>query len=232
LCERSEAPAATARRGDVFTKYLGQTVLGLGAHPDDLEVGAGGTLARLSQAGARVVMVVVSVPSDLEVRLAEARRGAAILGCESRILIPDRCTRVEDMKSHQLVSMLDGLVREFAPAALLTHCLANFHTDHKLVYEACLAAQRLAYFDMFCYSPTSCVPVNIAFHPHAYIDISETIESKIRAIEVHRSQFSKRGLDTSFYRESAHLSGRLVGVDYAEGLEIVRLKVDAAGGCP
>jgi LmbE family N-acetylglucosaminyl deacetylase len=232
LLANRESPAGNACRGDFFTKYVGETVLGVGAHPDDLELGVGGTLARLSQAGARVVMAVVSVPNNLEARLAEARRGAAVLGCECRILIPDRCTRVEDMKSHQLVSLLDGMVKELAPAALLTHCLANYHADHKMVFEACLATQRLAYFDMFCYSPTSCVPVNIAFQPQAYIDISDTIELKMRSIEVHRTQFSGRGLETGFYREAAHLTGRMVGLAYAEGLEIVRLKVDSAGKCP
>jgi LmbE family N-acetylglucosaminyl deacetylase len=224
-----ELPVGKARREDFFAKYAGETVLGVGAHPDDLELGAGGTLARLSQAGARVVMAVVSVPNRLEARLDEARRGAAILGCELRVLIPDRCARAEDMKSHQLVSLLDALVKELAPAALLTHCVANYHADHKLVYEACMATQRLAYFDMFCYSPTSCVPVNIAFHPQAYIDISDTIELKMRAIEVHRSQFSGRGLETGFYREAANLMGRMVGVAYAEGLEIGRLRVNSAG---
>jgi LmbE family N-acetylglucosaminyl deacetylase len=223
-----QVPAKDTNRGDFFAKYLGQTVLGIGAHPDDLELGAGGTLARLSQAGARVVMAVVSVPNNLETRLAEARRGAAILGCETRILVPDRCSRVEDMRSHQLVSLLDGLVKELSPAAVLTHCLANYHADHKMVYEACLAIQRLAYFDMYCYSPTSCVPVNIAFHPHAYIDISDTIELKMRAIGVHHSQFSGRGLEIGFYRETANLTGRMVGVAYAEGLEIVRLRINSA----
>ena len=224
-----ELPAGSARREDFFAKYVGKTVLGVGAHPDDLELGAGGTLARLSRAGARVVMAVVSVPNRLEARLDEARRGAAILGCELRVLIPDRCTRAEDMKSHQLVSLFDALVKDLAPAALLTHCIANYHADHRLVYEACVATQRLAYFDMFCYSPTSCVPVNIAFHPHAYIDISDTIELKMRAIAVHHTQFSGRGLESNFYREAASLTGRMVGVAYAEGLEIVRLRVDSAG---
>jgi LmbE family N-acetylglucosaminyl deacetylase len=211
---------------DVLAKYEGQTVLAVGAHPDDLELGIGGTLARLSAAGARVVMAVVSIPSNRKSRMQEAAAAARILGCEVRFLTPGRCMRVEDLKNHELVSMIDSLVEELNPAALFTHCLANLHTDHKLVHEACMASQRLKYFDMFCYLPTSTHAINIAFTPHAYIDISDVIEAKMRAIRVHSSQFSDRGLKTDHYRETSRRTGRLVGVEYAEGLEIVRMRLN------
>jgi LmbE family N-acetylglucosaminyl deacetylase len=210
---------------DLLTQYAGATVLAVGAHPDDLELGIGGTLARLSRSGARVVMAVLSIPNNLRSRRLEARRAAEILGCEVRFLTPNRCSRVEDLKNHQLVGMIDGLVRELKPAAMFSHCLANLHTDHKLAYEACMASQRLSYFDIFCYSPTSCHSVNIAFSPQAYIDISDTIEAKMRAIRSHASQFEKRGLKTEHYREASNRTGRIVGVDYAEGLEVVRMKL-------
>lgn len=221
------APARPeARRIDVLTKYAGSTVLAVGAHPDDLELGCGGTLARLSRAGARVVMIVVSIPSNLRSRRLEAMKAAEILGCEVRFLTPNRCSRVEDLKTHQLVGMIDAQVKELQPAAMFTHCLANLHLDHKLAYEACMASQRLRYFDIFCYSPTSCHAVNIAFYPHAYIDISDTIEEKMRAIRVHSSQFDARGLNTERYREADSHMGRIIGVPYAEGVEIIRMKVN------
>lgn len=213
-------------RADILSKYAGATVMAVGAHPDDLELGCGGTLARLSRAGARVVMVVVSIPSSLRSRRAEAIRAAGILGCEIRFLTPNRCSRVEDLKTHQLVGMIDALVKELQPAAMFSHCLANLHLDHKLVYDACMASQRLRYFDIFCYSPTSCHAVNIPFFPHAYIDITGTIDAKMRAIRVHSSQFDSRGLNTERYKEADADIGRIVGVPYAEGMEIVRMKVN------
>jgi LmbE family N-acetylglucosaminyl deacetylase len=211
--------------GDILSQYAGETVLAVGAHPDDLELGVGGTLARLSRSGARVVMAVLSIPNQLRARRAEAKRAAEILGCEVRFLTPNRCSRVEDLKNHQLVGMIDGLVRELKPAAMFSHCLANLHTDHKLAYDACMASQRLGYFDIFCYSPTSCHTVNIPFHPHAYIDISDTIESKMRAIRSHSSQFDGRGLKTEQYRAASNRTGQIVGVAYAEGVEVVRMRL-------
>ena len=211
---------------DILSKYRGATVLAVGAHPDDLELGVGGTLARLSASGARVVMAVLSIPNNLASRRAEAKRAAEILGCEVRLMSPNRCTRVEDFKTHQLVTMIDGLVRELKPAAMFTHCLANLHLDHKLAHEACMASQRLAYFDLFCYSPTSCHAINVPFHPHAYVDISDTIDAKMESIRTHSSQFDLRGLKTDHYRDASNRVGRVVGVDYAEGLEIVRMRVN------
>lgn len=224
------APAASANgrsaASHVFAKYTGKTILAVGAHPDDLELGMGGTLARLSRAGARVIMAIVSIPSDLKNRIKEARRAAQILGCEVRFLIPGHCCRVEDLKTHQVVNMMDGLVKEFLPAAVFTHSFANLHADHKLVYQACMASQRLEYFDLFCYSPTSTHEIHIAFQPHAYVDISDTIEMKMAAIRAHSSQFSRRGLGTEHFREMSSRFGQMVGVDYAEGLEVVRMKLN------
>ena len=202
--------------------YTGKTVLAVGAHADDIELAVGGTMARLRRAGARVVMLVVSLPGDAKRRRREAEKAAGILGCELRVLMEEG-GRIEDLKSYQLVSMIDRQVRELEPAAMLTHGPTEFHRDHVLVHEACVSSQRLRYFDFFTYQPNFCRPVPVAFHPRAYVDISDTIETKMRAIEAHQSQFQCRGLDTAMYRDIARMNGRMAGVQYAEGLDIGRM---------
>jgi LmbE family N-acetylglucosaminyl deacetylase len=203
--------------------YNGKTVLAVGAHADDIELAVGGTMARLRRAGARVVMLVISLPGDAKRRRREAEQAAGILGCELRVLLEDGKRRIEDLKSYELVSMIDREVRELEPAAMLTHGSTEFHRDHVLVHEACVSSQRLRYFDFFTYQPNFCRPVPIAFHPRAYVDISDTIETKMRAIEAHHSQFKCRGLDTGMYRDIARMNGRMAGVQYAEGLDIGRM---------
>ena len=203
--------------------YAGRTVLAVGAHADDIELAVGGTMARLRRAGARVVMLVVSLPGDAKRRRREAEQAAAILGCELRVLVEDGGRRIEDLKSYELVAMIDREVRELEPAAMLTHGPSEFHRDHVLVHEACVSSQRLRYFDFFTYQPNFCRPVPIAFHPRAYVDISDTIDTKMRAIEAHESQFKCRGLDTALYRDIARMNGRMIGVQYAEGLDVGRM---------
>ena len=217
------APAAAGAARNLAERYAGKTVLAIGAHPDDVEIAVGGTLARLRRAGTRVVMAVVSVPGEHQMRRREAERAAGILGCEPRFLMDEGGKRIEDLKSYELVALLDRLVRELAPAALFAHGPAELHRDHVIVHEAALATQRLAYFDFFTYQPNFCRPVPVAFHPRAYVDITDTIETKMRAIDAHQSQFKCRGIETGIYREMARLNGRMVGVEYAEGLEIQRL---------
>lgn len=214
------------RHPDICSKYTRKTVLGIGAHPDDLELGVGGTLACLSEAGARVVMAIVSIPNQFEVRRAEALCAADILRCDLRFLVPDRPSRVEEFKNYELVGMIDNLILDYSPAAVFTHSLANYHIDHKLVHEACLSSQRLGYFDLFCYGPTTSRPMNIPFTPSAFVDISHKIETKMESINAHASQFRHRGLTTDHCREMDRRHGQMIDVDYAEGFEIVRLKLN------
>ena len=68
----------------------GGRVLAFGAHPDDLEVGAGGLLARLADEGAEVTLAVVSIPSNAEQRKAEAHAGADVLDAELFILYEEQ----------------------------------------------------------------------------------------------------------------------------------------------
>jgi len=204
-------------------RYAGRTVLALGAHPDDVELGIGGTLAALSIGGARVVSAVCSIPANFATRRAEAKAAAAVLGCEVRFLMDGSCRRIEDLKAYQLVGMLDELVRELSPAAVFTHGPSDFHRDHVAVYQAAVSTQRLSQFDFYSFVPTMCRPVPVAFQPRAYVDISHTMEKKIQAIAAHASQFGQRGVDFDLYRDIARVTGRMCGVQYAEGLDINRM---------
>jgi len=219
------ARAFQTRSISLASRYGGRTVLAIGAHPDDLELAIGGTLARLARESARVVMAVVSIPADFATRRAEAQRAAEILGCELRILVDDDCCRVDDIRNHQLVGMLDALVRSVKPAAVFTHSASEFHRDHVVVHNACLSTQRLERFDFFQFSPTMTRAVPVPFHPRAYVDVTGTIDAKMEAIAAHASQFATRGLDAEMFRDIARLNGRMVGVKYAEGLDVGRMLI-------
>ncbi|MBV8033365.1 MAG: PIG-L family deacetylase [Betaproteobacteria bacterium] len=207
-------------------RYAARTVLAIGAHPDDLELGVGGTLARLAREGAHVVMAVASIPGDFATRRREAEAAAALLGCELRILLDGGARRIEDLKSYELVALIDRAVRELSPAALVTHCASEVHRDHVLVHNACLSAQRLGHFDFMTFQPTMCRPMPVPFQARAYFDVTPTIDAKMQAIAAHASQFASRGIDLEIFRDLARLTGRLVGLPYAEGLDIGRMVLD------
>lgn len=206
----------------LVTRYANQTVLAVGAHPDDAEIAVGGTLARLARAGARVVLAVMSVPEPAAVRIAEARQAADLLGCEL-LFANEPGRRIDDLKHHELVEAIDRIVHGCRPALLLTHAASEFHSDHLTVHHACIAAQRLADFDLLNFHPTMCRPVPVAFHPSAYVDVSSTFEVKMAAIAAHASQFGARALSLELFRDHARLQGRMIGARYAEALHVSRL---------
>ena len=209
----------------MLAKYAGKKVLVVGAHPDDIELGAGGTVARRAAEGADVRMVVVCTPNNIKSRMAESQLAAEILGAKLDFMFAEKEMRVEDIKRYELIDRIDKLVRQHDPAVVITHAASNFHHDHVLVHKACVAAQRLHFFDMLCFYPTSCHPVTTPFHPQAYIDITGTIEKKMAAINQHVTQFNCKGLTTDHYVGVARDYGRLAGVEYAEGLEVSRLSL-------
>ncbi len=99
----------------------GGRVLAFGAHPDDLEVGAGGLLARLSDEGADVTLVIVSIPNHTEQRRAEAHAAADLIDANVFVLYEDRPCRVEDIPMHELVRRMDSVIGDVRPDLVITH---------------------------------------------------------------------------------------------------------------
>jgi len=199
-------------------------VLAVGAHPDDLEVGAGGLLARLTERGARVTAAVVSLPTLVAQRAAEARRGAAILGVELALLNETEARRVEDVPMHQLVAQLDTLVNDVRPDIVITHSAHDLHWDHGLVNRATISSLRRWPCNVLAY--LSSYEMNVQVSARAvgpcFADITSTIDRKLEAIAAHRSQLPKLEIEST--RDLARAMGRLAGVDYAESYEVLRLR--------
>ncbi len=200
----------------------GARVLAFGAHPDDIEFGAGGLVARLAARGAGVVMALISIPSHREERLAEATEGARILN--ARLALPFRHEggRVEDLKMHQLVARFDGLIAEIRPDLVLTHDPSDLHFDHRLVHQATVAAVRRTPCALLTFLSSPVMNAHAAAG-HCFADITETIDTKIASIRAHKTQLGK--LDLESFREVARANGRMCGVRYAETFNVARLRI-------
>lgn len=202
----------------------GLSVLGVGAYPGDLEIGAGGTLARLTRAGAHVTMAVICMPPRLEARRAEASRAAALLGCGLYIVNPARVTRIEDFKCYELEDMLERLLDDHKPDVILTHVSAAPYDDCVLHQaEAAVGARQLV--DHLKYHVASSRLASSRLRAQAYVDISSEIDLKLAALGAHQTRFARRRAKLDVYRDIAQGFGRAVNVGYAEGLQIVRLRV-------
>jgi LmbE family N-acetylglucosaminyl deacetylase len=201
----------------------GGRVLAFGAHPDDLEVGAGGLLARLSNEGADVTMAIVSIPNRAEQRRAEATAGAAVIGAELFVLYDDKPARVEDIPMHELVRRFDQIVGDVRPDLVITHSANDLHWDHSLVNRATVSALRRTPCDLLAFLSSPEMNAQARAIGQCFADISTTVDTKIEAISAHASQLAKLDLESS--RDLARAMGRISGYQYAEAYEVLRVRV-------
>jgi len=198
-------------------------VLAFGAHPDDLEVGAGGLLARLSEEGADVTMAVVSIPGQVEQRRAEAHAGADVIDADLFILFDEKPCRVEDIPMHELVRRMDMLVGDTRPDLVITHSAFDLHWDHSLVNRATVSALRRTPCDLLAFLSSPEMNAQARAVGQCFADITQTIDTKLRAICAHASQVPKLDLESS--RDLARAMGRISGYKYAEAYEVLRMRI-------
>jgi N-acetylglucosamine malate deacetylase 1 len=206
----------------LFSDSSKARIVAFGAHPDDIEVGAGGTVARLARAGASVSMVVVCVPAQVDERLSEAKKGAEILGAKSRVLFA-RQSRVEDIPMYELVRAMDDVVRDTQPDLVLVHSASDLHWDHGLVNRAAISALRRTPSNLLAFTSSYELNAQSRAMGQCFVDVSQTIGSKMAAISAHVTQLSK--LDLEGVRDLARAMGRISGVTYAEVFEVLRMRI-------
>jgi len=191
-----------------------------GAHPDDVEVGAGGLVAKLAAAGASVTIVVASIPNRHAIRTAEARAAARQLGAALVLPPGDVETRVEDQPMHALVARFEREVAAVDPDLVIVHGAHDVHWDHVLVHRAVLAALRRTCCDILAYATrlaTGAPPPS----PTCVVDISSSIDRKLAAIAEHVSQLPPGFAESR--RELARTLGAAHGVPLAELYEVIRI---------
>jgi len=215
-------------------------VLAVGAHPDDLEILCGGTLARFVQEGHEVVMChaargdrgsfVHSSEEIARIRGAEARRAAEICGAEYATLgfSDGEINAADRSQQHAVVD----LVRDARPDLILTHSQGDYMGDHneiaKLVFE-CSFYATLPLYETGKPHHSSVTPIyhietimGLGFQPTEFVDITATIETKVAMLEAHESQLTwlrdHDGVDiVEQMRTTSRFRGQQCGVAYAEG---------------
>lgn len=200
----------------------GGRVLAFGAHPDDLEVGAGGLLARLADDGAKVTLAIVCIPGQSDQRRAEAAAAAKVLDADLFVL-EDKPCRVEDIAMHELVRRFDQVIGDVRPDLVITHSANDLHWDHGLVNRATVSALRRTPCDLLAYLSSPEMNAQSRSLGNCFADITGYVDQKIEAIACHKSQLPKLDLESS--RDMARAMGRISGYEYAECYEALRVRI-------
>lgn len=196
-----------------------RVVLAIGAHPDDVEIGCGGTLLRHRARGDSVAVLTLSNGEhggEAAQRVQEAHRAAEILG--ARLFLGD----LQDgaiPEGIDTISLIEKTIRETGPSIIYTHTLNDGHQDHRNVYRATVVASR-GVPSLYCYQAPSS---GIDFRPSKFMEVGEYMDRKVEAIGAYHSQIARRPyLRESLLRATAEYWGRFAGYGRVEPLEVVR----------
>lgn len=224
-------------------------ILAFGAHPDDIELGCGGSIALATSQGKKVGLIDLTrgelgTRGSAEIREKEAKEAADVLGVSFRKNLGFRDGFFVNDEVHQIKVI--ETIRKYQPTLILCNAIDDRHIDHakgsQLVSDACFLSglKKIKTKDKQGNYQDSWRP-NKVYHyiqwkelsPDFVIDITSTLEDKMKAINAYRSQFydqkskepqtpisSKNFHDSVRYR--AKNLGRLTGVEAAEGFTVER----------
>jgi LmbE family N-acetylglucosaminyl deacetylase len=204
------SPAAQQRR-----------VLAIGAHPDDIELACGGTLAKFVDSGHEVQVLVMSdgkQGGDVDARSGDARRGAGFIGLAG---LQHFSFTDADLASHaqEMIRVIEESIVRFNPDIILTHSQHDHHQDHQAVHTATLRAAR-RHSSILCYESPSATR---DFDPSVFVDIDDYMEVKVRAVQMHIDQRDKPYMCAERIRGTAVFRGAQARRKLAEAYEPVRM---------
>ncbi|KNC19800.1 hypothetical protein AC792_03840 [Arthrobacter sp. RIT-PI-e] len=203
------------------------SILAIGSHPDDIELGCGGTLARHVSSGDDVHMLVITTgeagPGEVAARVEEQVAAAEILGVPRHCLfwgeLPDG--RVSNYEL-DLVHTIERVIKQTRAEVVYTHGSLDSHQDHRAVAEATWGAARHAR-RVLCYDS----PSSHSFNPSVFVDITATLGKKHDALSAHTSQVANSSMaSTSLVMTQAGYRGFQARVEAAEGFMPHRLLLD------
>lgn len=224
-------------------------VLAIGAHPDDVEFGCGGTLLKLISEGKKVVVIDLTqgelgTRGTAETRAIEAANAAKLMGLTARENLKMKDGFLNNSEEYQM--RIVQMIRKYQPEIVFCNAWDDRHPDHakgaKLASDACFLSGLIKIETSYNNQKQEAWRPKHIFHyiqwkhlqPEFVVDISQFIDKKIEVCKAYETQLynansqepithtaTKDFLESLTYR--AQDLGRLSGVEYAEGFTSERL---------
>ena len=202
-------------------------ILAIGPHPDDIEIGCGGTLIKYSQKGHKVFMLIITrgeLGGEGEVRYREQLDAANIIGAREVLWGDLRDTELLD-KGNEIIHLVERHIASINPSFIFVNFFDDTHQDHRTVNRSVLSATRYIKNVMFYEVPTT-----NNFTPNVFVDIGSTLDIKIEALKAHASQITKTNIEDlsiiDIAKSSAQFRGVQGRVPLAEGFVSERLFIN------
>jgi LmbE family N-acetylglucosaminyl deacetylase len=210
-------------------------VMAIGAHPDDIEFGCGGTLINHKDNGDVVIYVCMTDTESVDATQgkvirtqdelkSETQCAADVLGVDKVFYLPFKDLHVPF--SFDSVSQLETIIKQYNIDTIYTHWSGDSNQDHISTFKTTMAAARYVP-NVYCYEQ---IPIprhtDNPMRINSYRDISKTFHLKIEAAECHKSQFKKykaAGFDvTENLTTLAKFRGIQANCQFAEGFQVIK----------
>lgn len=216
-------------------------IMAIGAHLDDIEIACGGTLAKAIKNGHKVKVLIMSksgytnkegkVQRTNDEAVKEGMNALKTLGIKD-VEILDFPTKDIAFES-DVVNAIDIRMSKFNPDIIFTHHPFDTHQAHEGVAKASIAAARRKN-TIFFYEPIQPSGRSyVAFKPQMYVDIEDTIKTKIDSLKCHKSEYNKFGAENWIEGVKCRCGfrGYEIGKKYAEAFETLRIEMSFDKKC-
>lgn len=201
-------------------------ILAIGAHPDDIEYGCGGTLIKYKQNGHKVFILVMTCGGeggDENIRKNEQIESSHIIGTEKVLFGGCRDTKI--ISNKKLIQKIEDVIADINPDFIFVNYGEDTHQDHRELARATMSATRYIKNVLFFEGPTT-----YNFHPNIFVNISSVIHKKMTCLEAHSSQIFKTKIEEltiiDMCNSLANFRGVQGRVKNAEGFMPLRLFIN------
>ena len=205
-------------------------ILVIGAHFDDAELGAGGTAARLVSEGKKVYKLTLTdndtdfkqmgVKVDFDSSKRDSARAASIIGMEEITdYIPEKCSTLQYSK--EVMQKVEKIIFDLQIDTVFIHFQTDMNQDHVEASRICRTASRHCR-NVLAYQGNGYI-LDQAYYPTYFVDISQYIEKKKKALEQYGSEHNRFNNLFGVNLERNHVWGYANHVEYAEGFHILKM---------
>ncbi len=217
-----------------------ERVLGIVAHSDDEALGFGGALARHAAIGDHVSLLIIADgvssrgagAAEESSRVSASQVAGAVLGVQRVINLGLPDNRLDSVPLLDVVKKIEAVLSDLGPTIIYTHHYGDLNVDHRVVHQAVMTACRpmpgssvreILTCEILSSTEWS-APEFAPFLPNVFIDISEHIETKMKALEAYEVEMRRAPHSRSFehVRSLATHRGHSAGVVAAEAFMLVR----------
>ncbi|MDD5120702.1 MAG: PIG-L family deacetylase [Candidatus Omnitrophica bacterium] len=216
------------------------SVLIVAAHPDDEILGCGGFISKMQKRGVNCFSLILTdgatgryKPAKKKALAKYALAANKVIGASNVFFEDFPNQKLDEVSITSIIKAIERYIKRLGVDCVFTHHGRDLNIDHRIIYDATITACRplpgQQVKTLYTYMVASSTEWNRyekddIFVPNVFLDISEEIETKIRAMKCYKTEcrLYPHPRSSKAIRAYAHYQGLTVGLEYAESFRLIR----------